>query len=103
MTRCKCWDEKTHKPKKMRLRRDGWKRCFKCGVERPGLAIIAQRGRERMQREGWALLPALAPVNSLPETASAPHRLAVVWSSLNDNTDQYEARLEAVRGEMAHV
>jgi hypothetical protein len=81
MTRCRCWNAKTHKPKHMRLRSDGWKRCNKCGMERPGLALIAQWGRERMEREGWANLPSQAVPAPTTPNDPLPRRLPVKWKS----------------------
>ena len=102
MARCRCWNPIKNKPKHMRLRSDGWKRCYRCGVEVMGLTLRAKLGRERMQREGWALLPSSSALPADPH--HSPKRLPVVWSSSNDNhQDQYGATLDAVRGEMGHV
>ncbi|BEV44384.1 hypothetical protein [Afipia carboxidovorans] len=80
MTRCRCWNPITRKPKHMRLRKDGYKRCNKCGTEVPGLGLRAKWGRERMAREGWAELPMI----SQPPAQAAPavsRRLRVTWKS----------------------
>ena len=84
MTRCRCWNPKAHKPKHMRLRSDGWKRCYKCGTERPGLALVAQWGRERMERENWANLSPATEPTPVSIRKSLPRRLPVTWRSKED-------------------
>ena len=52
MSRCRCSDLKTFKRKKMRLRSDGWKRCYRCGVEVPGEALRNQWCQEKREQNG---------------------------------------------------
>ncbi len=84
MTRCRCWNPITHKPKHMRLRKDGYKRCNKCGTEVPGLALRAKWGRERMEREDWANLPTASEPIAVPVASDLPRRLPVTWKSEQD-------------------
>ena len=52
MSRCRCWNPRTHKPKKMRLRSDGWKRCYRCGSAVPGEALRNKWFQEKRERDG---------------------------------------------------
>lgn len=82
MSRCKCSNPKTFKRKKMRLRPDGWKRCYRCGVEVMGLTLRAKLGRERMEREGWSELSSSVPLVASPVCEPIPRRLPVTWRSV---------------------
>lgn len=76
--RCRCWNPKTLKPKKMRLRSDGWKRCYRCGVEVMGLTLRAKLGLEQMARDGLInSAPSCEPTISITRS----RRLPVAWRS----------------------
>lgn len=73
MPRCNC-------RKKMRLRSDGWKRCYRCGKEVMGLALRAELGRRSMMEE-FPQHYAMDASASLAQSPTEKPKIRAVWRS----------------------